>query len=54
MTSEKDMDILSDMLTSVVELLVEKGVITQEEYENKVKERLMKSAALTKFDDLED
>ncbi len=52
--NEKDIDILSDMITSVVDLLVEKGIITQEEYETKVKERLEKSATLTKFEDLEE
>ena len=50
MTGEKDMDILSDMLSSVVELLVEKGVITQEEYEDKVRDRLMKAATLKPHD----
>ena len=39
MVSE-DIEILEDMLTSLVDLLVEKGIITEEEYESKVKEHL--------------
>jgi len=48
----KDVEILEDMLTSLVDLLIEKGLITQEEYETKVKGILIKSEGLTRFDDL--
>ena len=51
---EKDVEVLEDMLTSLVELLVEKGVITQEEYEAKVRKMLDESAGLTRFDDLKE
>lgn len=54
MMEEEDFEILEDMLTALVDLLVEKGVITQEEYEEKVKERLKLSKELTRFDDLEE
>ena len=49
---EKDVEVLEDMLTSLVDLLVEKGLITQEEYETKVRKMLEESAGLTRFDDL--
>lgn len=50
----KDVEVLEDMLTSLVDLLVEKGLITQEEYEAKLRRLLEESAGLTRFDDLED
>ncbi|WP_424355062.1 hypothetical protein [Methanobacterium sp. MBAC-LM] len=49
---EKDVEVLEDMLTALVDLLVEKGVITQEEYEDKVRLLLEESSSLTRFDDL--
>jgi hypothetical protein len=49
---EKDIEVLDDMLTALVDLLVEKGVITQGEYEDKVRLLLEESAKLTRFDDL--
>jgi hypothetical protein len=49
----KDIEVLEDMLTSLVDLLVEKGIITQTEYEDKVRIMLDESAGLTRFDDLE-
>lgn len=53
MVSE-DVEILGDMLTALVDILVEKGIITQEEYEDRVKLLLEESAGLTRFDDLEE
>jgi len=50
---KEDIEILEDMLTSVVDLLVEKGLITQEEYEAKVKEKLENNKDLTQFEELE-
>jgi len=38
-TSE-EIDLLDTMLSSLVELLEEKGVITQEEYEKRIKEKV--------------
>lgn len=49
---EEDIEVLEDMLTALVDLLVEKGIITQDEYENKVRLLLEDSANLTRFDDL--
>jgi polyhydroxyalkanoate synthesis regulator phasin len=50
----KDVEMLEDMLTSLVDLLVEKGIITQKEYEAKVRSLLEESAGLTRFDDLKE
>jgi hypothetical protein len=38
--ANEEIDLLDMMLSSLVELLEEKGVITQKEYENRVKERV--------------
>lgn len=35
-----EIDLLDTMLSSLVELLEEKGVITQEEWEKRIKERV--------------
>lgn len=48
----KDIEILGDMLTSLVDLLVEKGVMTEEEYEERVKKKLSESEELTDFEEL--
>ncbi len=53
MVSE-DVEIVADMITALVDILVEKGLITQEEYEDRVKILLEESAKLTRFDDLEE
>jgi hypothetical protein len=37
---KEDIEILDDMIGTLVDLLVEKEVITHEEYESKVKQRL--------------
>ena len=36
----QEIDLLDDMLSSLVDLLVEKGVITEEEYEKRIKQRV--------------
>lgn len=51
---KKDIEILEDMLTSLVDLLVEKGVINHEEYDIRVEHKLKKSKELTRFEDLEE
>jgi SMC interacting uncharacterized protein involved in chromosome segregation len=38
--TEDEIDLLDDMLTSLVELLEEKGLITQAEWEKKIEERI--------------
>ena len=37
---EEEIDLLETMLTSLVELLEEKGIITQEEWEKRIKEQV--------------
>jgi hypothetical protein len=38
--AEDEIDLLDDMLTSLVELLEEKGIITQAEWEKKIEKRI--------------
>lgn len=44
---------LDKMITSLVELLEEKGLIQYEEWENKLRDKLEEVKELTKFEDLE-
>jgi len=36
----EEIDLLDDMLSCLVDLLIEKGIITEEEYEKKVKAKV--------------
>ncbi len=36
----EEVDLLDTMLTSLVELLEEKGIVTQEEWEKRIKEKV--------------
>ncbi|MCJ7430135.1 hypothetical protein MUO83_02815 [Candidatus Bathyarchaeota archaeon] len=36
----EEVDLLDTMLTSLVELLEEKGIVTQAEWENRIKQRI--------------
>jgi len=36
----QELDVFDDMLTSLVELLEEKGILTQEEWEKKIKAKV--------------
>lgn len=47
-----EVDVFDDMLTALVELLEEKGVLTQEEWEEKIKKKIEESKGKTKFRDL--
>jgi len=47
-----EMDLLDDMLASLVELLEEKGVITQEEWEKKIQAKIEKAKGMTSFRNL--
>lgn len=44
---------LDIMITALVDLLEEKGIIGYEEWENKIREKLEEVKGLTKFEDLE-
>jgi hypothetical protein len=36
----EEIDLLDSMLSSLVDLLIEKGIITEEKYERRIKEKL--------------
>ncbi|HLE75914.1 MAG TPA: hypothetical protein VI864_07740 [Candidatus Bathyarchaeia archaeon] len=36
----EEIDLLDNMLSSLVDLLIEKGIITEEEYEKRIKEKI--------------
>jgi mannitol/fructose-specific phosphotransferase system IIA component (Ntr-type) len=36
----EEIDLLDTMLSSLVDLLIEKGIITEEEYEKRIKQRV--------------
>jgi hypothetical protein len=36
----EEIDLLDDMLSSLVDLLIEKGILTEEEYEKRIKEKV--------------
>lgn len=38
--AQEEIDLLDTMLSSLVELLEEKGIITEEEYERKIKQKV--------------
>jgi DNA-binding HxlR family transcriptional regulator len=38
--TDEEIDLLDTMLSSLVELLEEKGIITQKEYEKRIKEKV--------------
>jgi len=38
--TNEEIDLLDTMLSSLVELLEEKGIITEEEYEKRIKEKV--------------
>jgi hypothetical protein len=50
---EEEIDLLDDMLTSLAEVLEDKGIITQEDWERKIKQRV-KAKPTTSFRDLQE
>lgn len=52
--ASEDVEVLDDMLAALVDLLVEKGILTHQEFEEKVRKRIEESKSLTRFKDLED
>lgn len=48
------MDHLDKMVTVLVELLDDKGIIEYDEWENKIREKIESVKGLTKFEDLGD
>lgn len=49
----EEVDVFDDMLTALVELLEEKGILTQEEWEQKIKAKIEESKDKTKYSDLQ-
>lgn len=49
----EEVDVFDDMLTALVELLEEKGVLTQEEWEEKIKKKIEEGKGKTKYRDLQ-
>ena len=48
-----EIDVFDDMLTSLVEVLEEKGIITQEEWEKKIKLKIQKRAKSESLRDIQ-
>jgi hypothetical protein len=48
----EEIDLLDNMLSALVEVLEEKGVLTQDEWEKKIKDKLQSKASLTSFREL--
>jgi len=49
----EEVDTFDDMLTSLVELLEEKGILTQEEWEKKIKAKIDKSKEQISYRDIQ-
>lgn len=45
---------LDKMLTALVEILEEKGIMTYDEWETRIRHNIEEARGLTKFEDLED
>jgi len=48
-----EIDLFDDMLTSLVEILEEKGIVTQEEWEDKIRTKLSKRKNLISYRDIQ-
>lgn len=48
-----EIDVFDDMLTSLVEVLEEKGILTQEEWEKKIKSKIQKRAKSESLRDIQ-
>jgi len=49
----EELDSLDIMLSSLVEVLQEKGILTEDEWEKKIKANIKKSAGKTKYRDIQ-
>ena len=49
----EEVDVFDDMLTALVELLEEKGVLTQKEWEKRIKAKIEKSKGKIEYRDLQ-
>ncbi|MGV9142042.1 MAG: hypothetical protein ACOC1X_03800 [Promethearchaeota archaeon] len=50
---QEEVNTLDNMVTALVEILEEKGILTQEEWENRIREKEEEDKHLTRFEDLE-
>lgn len=48
-----EIDVFDDMLTSLVEVLEEKGILTQEEWEKKIRPKIEKRSKLKSYRDVQ-
>jgi hypothetical protein len=48
----EEIDLLDDMLTALVDLLEEKGLLTHEEWEGKIKQKLKERRSAVDFRDM--
>ena len=48
----EELDILSDMLDSLVDLLEEKGILTHEEWDRRIRRRVEEKAGLRSYREL--
>jgi hypothetical protein len=51
-SAAEEIDLLDDMLSALVEILEEKGVLTQEEWEKKIQAKIEKAKGMTRFRNL--
>lgn len=51
--SKEEVKILEEMISSLTDLLIEKDIITDEEYNKKVKDKIKQAKELKDVDDLE-
>lgn len=49
----EEVDIFDDMLTSLVEILEEKGILTQKEWETRIKDKIEKKSKLRSYRDIQ-
>ena len=47
------LDIFDDLLTALAELLEEKGIVTQEEWETRIKSKTIKATGIKKYREIQ-
>ncbi|MFP4000421.1 MAG: hypothetical protein ACLFU5_00765 [Thermoplasmata archaeon] len=51
--TDKEVELLDDMLVALVDLLEEKGIVTHEEWEERIEKRISEGKKLKKMEDVE-
>lgn len=49
----EELDVMDDMLDALVELLEEKGILTHEEWEDRIRKRIEKNKKLNSYRDVQ-